>query len=85
MKSVFDTMCEKAGHEEVPKVHVAERTIALIEANEIQTSWFWDRPLMWVAALSSAVAVPLVVMAFVFHNFWSEPLYEISQAISWAM
>ena len=85
MNSFFNTLCEKARQEEVPKVKVAQRTIALIKANEIQTGWFWDRPLMWVAALSSAVAVPLVVMAFMIHNFWSEPLYEISQAISWAM
>ena len=85
MDGFFNKLCEKAREEKVPKVNVAGRTIALIEANEIRTGWFWDRPLMWVAALSSAAAIPLVVMALLIHNFWSEPLYEITQAISWAM
>ena len=85
MKSFFEILCEKAGKEEVPKVKVAEKTIAFIEANGIHSGWFWDRPLMWVAAISSAAAVPLVIMAFLFHNVGAEPLYEISQAISWAM
>jgi len=85
MNSLFDKLCERARDEEVPHVNVAEKTIALIEANEIHTGWFWDRPLMWVAAFSSAVAIPLVIMAFLFNHDLTEPLYEISQAISWAM
>lgn len=85
MKSFFEILCEKAGKEKAPKVNIAGKTIAFIEANEINTGWFWDRPLMWVAAFSSAAAVPLVVIAFLFHNVWTEPLYEISQAISWVM
>ena len=85
MNSLFDKLCERASQEEVPRVNVADKTIALFEANEIHTGWFWDRPLMWVAALSSAAAVPLVVLAFLFNHNLTEPLYEISQAISWVM
>jgi hypothetical protein len=85
MKNLFNTLCEKARTEDIPKVDVADKTMAFIESNEIRTQWFWDRPLMWVAALSSAVAVPVVIMAILLHNIWAEPLYEISQAVSWAM
>jgi hypothetical protein len=85
MKNLFNTLCAKARTEDVPKVNIADRTIAFITSNELQTQWFWDKPLMWVAALSSAIAVPVVIMAILLHNFWIEPLFEISQVISWAM
>ena len=85
MKNLFETLCEKARSEDAPQVNIADRTIAFIKANEIQTEWFWDRPLMWVAALSSAAAVLIVIAAVLLHNMGIEPLYEISQAISWVM
>ena len=85
MKNLFNILCDKAKNEEVPKVDVSERAIAIIGASEMRTDWFWDRPLMWVAALSSAAAVPVVIMAIMLHNMWIGPLFEISQAISWAM
>ncbi len=85
MNNLFNTLCAKAQTEAVPRVDVADKTIAFIASNEIQTQWFWDRPMMWVAALSSAIAVPVVIMAILLHSVWFEPLYEISQVISWAM
>lgn len=85
MKNLFDILCEKAGSENPPHVNVAEKAIALITASEMRTDWFWDKPLMWVAALSSAAAIPLVIMAIMLHNMWVGPLFEISQAVSWAM
>ncbi len=85
MNNIFEKLCEIARKENPPKVDVSERVIAFISANEIQADWFWDRPLMWIAALSSAIAVPVVVMAVLLHNMWIEPLFEISQAISWVM
>ena len=85
MKPLFNILCDKARDEEPPIVNVAGRTISVIAANEIHKDWFWDRPLMWVAALSSAIAIPVVVLAFMLHNMWISPLFEISQAISWVM
>jgi hypothetical protein len=85
MKNLFNILCERAQSESPPRVYVAEKAIAVIAASEIRTDWFWDRPLMWVAALSSAAAVPVVIMAILLHNLWIGPLFEISQAISWAM
>ncbi|MEJ2649031.1 MAG: hypothetical protein P8016_11565 [Sedimentisphaerales bacterium] len=85
MKNLFDILCERARNEDSPQVNVADKTLAIISASEIRTDWFWDRPLMWVAALSSATAVPVVIMAILLHNMWVGPLFEISQAVSWAM
>lgn len=85
MKNLFDALCARARTEDIPKVDVADTTMAFIESSELQAQWFWDKPLMWVAALSSAIAVPVVITAFLLHNIWEEPLYEISQVISWAI
>ena len=85
MNTLFEKLTHKARNENIPKVDIASRTISYISSNEIQTQWFWDKPLMWVAALSSAVAVPVVIIAILLHNVWIEPLHEISQIISWAI
>ena len=85
MKNIFNILCEKAQREASPQVNVTERVISVITAGELQKDWFWDRTLMWVAALSTAVAVPIVVAAIQLHNMWIGQLYEISQAISWVL
>ena len=85
MKNLFYTLCEKAAMDKPSRIDVAGKVIAVIKANEVKTDWFWDRPLMWIATLSSAIAIPFVIMAIMLHNMWIGPLFEISQVISWAM
>jgi hypothetical protein len=81
----FNTLVVRARSEEAPRVNVAEKVISILAADESRMEWFWDRPLMWIAALSSAVAAPFAVLAAVLHNIWVGPLYEISKVISWVM
>mgnify|MGYP001766944815 CR=1 FL=1 len=85
MNNLFEKLCNKAGSEEIPKVDIADKTISLISSNAIETQWFWDKPLMWVAALSSAAAIPFAVMAIMLNNTSVSPLVEISQIISWVI
>jgi hypothetical protein len=40
---------------------------------------------MWVAALSSAAAVPAALFAVVVNKIWANPLVEILDEISWVM
>jgi hypothetical protein len=86
MKNNFlNILIAKAQKEESPRVYVSERVIATLTADERRLGWFWNRPLVWIAAFSSAVAVPFAVLAVVLNNIWVGPLYEISQVISWVM
>jgi hypothetical protein len=64
-------------------VDVTGRVIATLTAERDRLERISDRPLMWLAAFSSAVAVPTVILAIVVYNTWVGPLFEISQAISW--
>ena len=81
----FNALVASAANEESPQVNVADRVIATLTAQNKRLEWIWERPLMWIAALSSAVAVPFVALAVLLHNIWIGPLFEISQAISWVM
>lgn len=81
----FNTLVAGASTEESPEVDIADRVISTLIAEGQRPDWIWDRPLMWIAALSSAIAVPFVVLASILHQIWAGPLFEISQAISWVM
>ncbi len=86
MKNNFlNTLIAKAQKEESPRVYVAEKVIAILAADDKQLERFWNRPFMWIAALSSAAAVAVAVLAVLLHNMWVGPLYEISEVISWVM
>lgn len=82
---LFNTLVTRAAKEKPPHVNVTEKVIATLTAQDRRLERIWDRPLMWIAALSSAAAVPFAALAIFLHNIWTGPLYEISKAISWVM
>ena len=79
----FETLVRLARSEAPPRVDVAGRVIAILSAEQVQLDRAADKPLMWLAAFSSAVAVPAAVLAIIAYNNWVGPLFELSQAISW--
>lgn len=82
-KDWFQELTTRARSEAPPSVDVAGRVIAVLAAEHDQLEHISDRPLMWLAAFSSAVAVPVVTLAIVVYNTWVGPLFEISRAIAW--
>jgi hypothetical protein len=81
--SRFEALIARARSESPPAVDVSGRVVAILAAERVRLERAPDRPLMWLAAFSSAVAVPAVVMAIVVYNNWAGPLFEISRAIAW--
>ncbi len=82
-ESRFEALTARARSESPPAVDVAGRVIAILAARRERVDRASERPLMWLAAFSSAVAVPAVVLAVVVYNSWASPLFEISRAIAW--
>ena len=82
-ESRFETLAALARSESPPAVDVAGRVIAILAAERVRVDRRSERPLMWLAAFSSAVAVPAAVAAIVVYNAWADPLFEISRAIAW--
>ena len=79
----FQWLVNQARNEAPPSVDVAGRVIAILSAGRARPEPVSERPLMWLAAISSAVAVPTAVLAIIVYNNWVGPLFELSQAISW--
>jgi hypothetical protein len=82
-ESRFEALAARARSESPPAVDVAGRVIAILAAERERVDRTSERPLMWLAAFSSAVSVPAVVAAIAVYNAWADPLFEISQAIAW--
>ena len=84
-KKQFDTLIALARNDRAPNVDVAGRVIAILSGEQTRFEPVSDRPLMWLAAFSSAVATSAAVAAVFVYQTWSDPLYELSQAVSWVV
>ena len=77
----FKKLASRAYAEMPPPVDVAGRVLTVLMANRQQQ--ISEKPWIWLAAASSAVAVPIATAAIFSYYLWTEPLLEISQAIGW--
>ena len=82
-ESLFEALFARARNESPPSVDVAGRVIAILNTKQNRIERMAEKPLLWLAAASSALAVPAVVIAIIVYNASTGPLYEISQAIAW--
>lgn len=76
-------LAAKARGEMPPRVDVADRVLAILTTEKYQRQSVPEKPLMWMAAFSSVAAVVTVLFAIIIYNKWTDPLFEISQAIFW--
>ncbi len=84
-ESLFEALSARARSESPPSVDVASRVIAILNAEQNRIERMAEKPLLWLAAASSAFAVPAVIVAIMVYNASTGPLYEISQAIAWVV
>jgi len=82
-ESLFEALTARARSETPPSVDVAGRVIAILNTEQNRIERMAEKPLLWLAAASSALAVPAVIVAIMVYNASTGPLYEISQAIAW--
>lgn len=81
----FEMLVARARGERPARVDVAGQVLAILAAGQGQPMSISDRPLIWLAAASLAVAVPVAVFAIVVYGLWADPLTEIFEAISWVI
>jgi len=84
-ENFFEALAARARIELPPAVDVAGRVIARLSAEQNRIERMAEKPLLWLAAASSAFAVSAVVIAIIVYNASTGPLYEISQAIAWVV
>ncbi|MDH4241308.1 MAG: hypothetical protein OEW48_17255 [Phycisphaerae bacterium] len=78
-------LAARARSEASPRVDVSGRVLAILETEQNSLVCMSERPLMWVAVLSSAIAASVMAIAVISYYFQSNPLAEISETISWVM
>ena len=83
--NLFNMLVENAQKEVIPQIYIADRVISTLVNEGQKLELYESKFLMFIAALSSAVAVPVALLAVFLHNFWIGPLFEISRAISWVL
>jgi hypothetical protein len=78
-------LAARARSEASPRVDVGSRVLAILETEQSHLVRMSERPLMWVAVLSSALAASVMVIALISYFLQANPLAEISETISWVM
>lgn len=81
----IERLAARARDENPPRVDVTCGVLRILSAEEVQPLTVTERLWLWLAAASSAVAVPAAIAAFVLYTRSAGPLNEIAEAISWAM
>ena len=79
----FIMLASKVREESCPRVDVADRVLATLTEGQRRAAFMEERPLVWIAALGSAVAVPVAVLAIGAYQAIVDPLLWISETISW--
>jgi hypothetical protein len=70
-----------AAREDVPRLDVQPHFVYVAPATEEDFS----RPLVWIAGLSSAMALPAIVLALYALDTWTDPLIGIFDSLTWMM
>jgi hypothetical protein len=81
----IERLAARARDENPPRVDVASSVLGMLTAGPVEPMTVGERFWMWLAAASSAVAVPAAVAAIVLYSRSAQPLGEIAEAISWVI
>lgn len=81
----FEMLAARARGEIPPHVDVSGRVLTFLATEQNRLERMSERPLMWVALFSSALAASVVVIAIISYFLQTNPLAEISETISWVM
>jgi len=84
-QNLFQALAARAHGETPPRVDVAGRVISILTVEEDRLDRITEKPLMWLAVLSSALAASVMVIAMISYFLQANPLAEISETISWVM
>jgi len=80
----IERLAVRAQADRPPTVDVAPSVIRMLTAGRAEPLTVTERFWMWLAAVSSAIAVPTAAVAFILYVRSAGPLSQIAEAISWA-
>jgi hypothetical protein len=83
VEELFKILAARARAEIPPEVDVTQSVLGILTGMRTEPVVVLERPWKWLAALSSATAGAIVVITIIIYYTFSEPLVEITNAISW--
>jgi anti-sigma-K factor RskA len=81
----IERLAARAQAESTPRVDVTQNVLHILTAGPAQPLTATERLWLWLAAVTSAVAVPAAAAAIILYIRSTGPLNEIAEAISWAI
>jgi hypothetical protein len=81
----IERLASRARAEEPPRVDVTQSVLVALTPSGPERLTAAERFWMWLAAASSAIAVPAAAVAFILYARAPGPMSEIAEAISWAI
>ena len=81
----IERLAARARQESLPRVDVTARVLGVLTAGGAEPLTVTERLWMWLAAVSSAVAVPAAAAAILLYTRSAQPLNEIAETIAWAI
>jgi anti-sigma-K factor RskA len=78
-------LVNQAKMESAPGINVSGDVLKILSESKIRQVYFSERFWMWLAAASSAIAVPAVMIALITYNNYTQPLKEMVDIISWVI
>ncbi len=81
-KQIMKKLVRRARMEIPPQVDISNRVMTILRSREKQKSMA-EIPLAWVAVLSAAIAVTVVLIAITSWQHWANPLLEILSEGIW--
>ena len=81
----LEQLAAAARSEDAPQINVAHKVLGAISYQTARYEKTSERQLMWMAVVSSAVAAMIVVAAVAAYYNVTDPITEVSEAISWVI
>lgn len=85
MENLLRKLANRARLEKTPQVDVVDSVMQRISAQSLTAAEPDDRPFIWMASLSTAAAIAIGTFAIYAYFAWTNPLSEMSEAISWVL
>jgi hypothetical protein len=79
----FEALAKQARSEKAPAVDVSDSVLFVLRTRRGHAGLASERSLMWVAALSTAAAVPAGLAAMLTYYDWVRPMTELMRSILW--
>jgi len=79
----FEILVDRALDDAAPGVDVTAGVMAALASRRRKDAFLSEKPMMWVAAISSAVAIPAAMAAVFIYYSWTGPMTELLDSISW--